>query len=765
MERFLSELLYMSVTAAYLVVIVLVIRLLLMKAPKWIRVILWGIVGIRLMLPLRIESVFSLIPRVMTQKTADMPAVSAQVSDMNTEMLTPAMPVQNVGAEIAISGVETVEQTAGGMQWEPVLLSIWVAGFALMLFYCVYSYVRLSLRMREAVQYGGAVDGIYQSEKVESPFVLGIIKPRIYIPFLSEGAELDCVIAHEKAHIARKDHLVKLLAFLLLAIHWFNPLIWVAYILLCRDIELACDEKAIRALGEEHKKVYSQALLKCSVSRRSIAACPIAFGETGVKGRIKNVLHYKKPAFWIVLVSLLLCSAVAVCFLTNPREKAVENEVSTDIVNEEQSDSEESFGQEDSQEPVEEPVAQKKECKPPAMYLQDALSSSINFFEVTSLTYNWTQKELAPGADAWEAWDENNTIDVSAQVEGLLPVAAVKGKEWITLSDDIGIPYIASYGETITMDGLVGFQGEEPDTITVSEYDLLDFGDIYAEPISQAIRVENSPITLLPRRIYEVVAEWDVVKYNERGYYGTATYCFATSDQIGKAPETDAKEQGDIVVFDALIKERMVDTKDRICVTSGSDEYPGAFVIIIPETLMDKNDIPQNCGLIRITARETGETDNGNMKVLEAVSIRISARTDNEGEAFQPDPENKVEYEVNQIPGITISMDKYKSWEGEVVLWNQTEKMYEFGDWFEIQYKAEGAWYRVPMISWFAYHDIAWMLPADEAVPVMINWQSMYGELPVGTYRIVKSVSEGWSNGENEVYYLADEFEIMPSEG
>ena len=250
MERFLSELLYMSMTAAYLVIIVLVMRLLLAKAPKWIRVVLWGIVGIRLMFPLRIESVFSLIPRAMTQKSANMPAVSAQVSDMSAVILTPAMPVQNVGAEMVTSGVETLEQAAVGMQWEQILLLIWAAGFVLLLLYCVYSYVRLSLRMREAVSYGGATDGIYQSEKAESPFVLGIIKPRIYIPFLSEGAELDCGSAQEKAHIARKDHLVKLFAYLLLAIHWFNPLIWVAYILLCRDIELACDEKAIRTLGE-----------------------------------------------------------------------------------------------------------------------------------------------------------------------------------------------------------------------------------------------------------------------------------------------------------------------------------------------------------------------------------------------------------------------------------------------------------------------------------------------------------------------------------
>lgn len=761
MERFLTELFYMSLTATYLVVIVLIVRLLLAKAPKWIRVILWGMVGIRLMIPLRIESVFSLIPRMMTPKTPNVSVVSAPINNVNAEVLTPVLPEFEAGAGFVSSGMEAAEQTSAGIQWWPVLFAIWGAGFVVMLIYCIYSYMRLSRCMREAVKYSENTVGIYQSEKVESPFVLGIFKPRIYIPFLQEGQELDCVIAHEKAHIERKDYLVKPFAFLLLAMHWFNPFIWVAYVVLCRDIELACDEKAISVLGEEHKKVYSQALLKCSVSRRSIAACPVAFGETGVKGRIKNVLHYKKPAFWIVTVSLLLCVAVAVCFLTNPLEKAEKEDLSTEMNNNKVGESEEPSVQDTTEEFVEEPITTQKENKPPFLYLQDALSSNLEFFEVESLTYKWTKKVAKPGTKSWEAFTADNTTDALAEAEGLLPVLAVKGKEWITLNDDIGIPYIARYGESVTLDGVIGFRGQTPDTITIREYDLLSLGDVNAKPISETVYEKDSPLILLPRRIYEVFAEWDVVKYYERGYYGTATYCFATSEQVGETPETDAKGQEDSVVFDALIKERMVDTKDRICVTSKSDDYPGAFVVSIPETLMDKNDIPQNCGMLRITARETGDT-HGGMKVLEAIAIKLPAYTENEGAAFQPDPAEEVDYEVNQLSGLILRMDKYKSREGEVVLWNQTEKMYEFGDWFEIHYKSNDAWYRVPYQAWFGFHDIAWTLPAYEAVHVKKNWQSMYGELPVGTYRIVMSVS---GCGETEIHYLADEFEIMPSEG
>ena len=148
--------------------------------------------------------------------------------------------------------------------------------------------------------------------------MLGIIKPKIYLPFQIDGQNLEHVVSHEQAHIQRRDHWWKPLGFLLLTIHWFNPLMWLAYVLLCRDIELACDEKVVRELGMEQRADYSQALLACSVNRRMIAACPLAFGEVGVKERVKSVLNYKKPAFWVMVVSVVACAVVAVCFLTNP---------------------------------------------------------------------------------------------------------------------------------------------------------------------------------------------------------------------------------------------------------------------------------------------------------------------------------------------------------------------------------------------------------------------------------------------------------------
>lgn len=199
--------------------------------------------------------------------------------------------------------------------WIPVLAGIWLFGIAALFLYSAVSYWRLRRKVCEAVILRG---NIYQSEKVCSPFVLGIIRPKIYLPYHMDSREMDHVIAHEQTHIRRKDHWWKPLGFLLLTTHWFNPLMWLSYILLCQDIELACDEKVIRKMSNEQRADYTQALVACSVDRRLITACPLAFGEIGVKERVKSVMNYKKPAFWIVLASVIVCAVIAVCFLTNP---------------------------------------------------------------------------------------------------------------------------------------------------------------------------------------------------------------------------------------------------------------------------------------------------------------------------------------------------------------------------------------------------------------------------------------------------------------
>ena len=310
MSELFLKIVNMSISASWVVVAVLALRFCLKKAPKWVNVLLWGIVAARMVFPFSIESVLSLIPSAET--------ISPTIMMEQSPSVQTGVPALNHVINPVISGSFTPAPgaSANPLQiWIPVLTGIWLFGIAALFLYSAVSYWRLHRKVCEAVILRG---NIYQSEKVCSPFVLGIIKPKIYLPYHMDSREMDHVIAHEQTHIRRKDHWWKPLGFLLLTIHWFNPLMWLSYVLLCRDIELACDEKVIGKMGNAQRADYTQALVACSVDRRLIAACPLAFGEIGVKERVKSVMNYKKPAFWIVLASVIVCAVIAVCFLTNP---------------------------------------------------------------------------------------------------------------------------------------------------------------------------------------------------------------------------------------------------------------------------------------------------------------------------------------------------------------------------------------------------------------------------------------------------------------
>ena len=310
MSELFLKIVNMSISASWVVIAVLALRFCLKKAPKWVNVLLWGIVAARMVFPFSIESVLSLIPSAET--------ISPTVMMEQTPSVQTGVPALNHVINPVISGSFTPAPgaSANPLQiWIPVLAGIWLFGIAALFLYSAVSYWRLRRKVCEAVILRG---NIYQSEKVCTPFVLGIIKPKIYLPYHMDSREMDHVIAHEQTHIRRKDHWWKPLGFLLLTIHWFNPLMWLSYVLLCRDIELACDEKVIGKMGNAQRADYTQALVACSVDRRLIAACPLAFGEIGVKERVKSVMNYKKPAFWIVLASVIVCAVIAVCFLTNP---------------------------------------------------------------------------------------------------------------------------------------------------------------------------------------------------------------------------------------------------------------------------------------------------------------------------------------------------------------------------------------------------------------------------------------------------------------
>ena len=304
-----SNILNTSITASWLILVVIGLRLILKKAPKWVNVALWGIVALRLLMPFSIESPLSLVPSV---ETVSDQLLQAEPEYSHGEAQLDIITNPNYGSFVTMD----LDDSMDSVQWSMVKMSlVWYAGIAAMSIYTLMSFIVLRSKLRTAVIFR---DNLFQCETVSSPFVLGILKPKIYLPYGMDDQSLSHVIAHEQAHIRRKDHWWKPLGFLLLTIHWFNPLMWIAYILLCRDIELACDEKVIAELGNEQRADYTQALVACAVNRRIIAACPLAFGEVGVKERVKSVMNYKKPAFWIIITALVVCVVVAVCFLTDP---------------------------------------------------------------------------------------------------------------------------------------------------------------------------------------------------------------------------------------------------------------------------------------------------------------------------------------------------------------------------------------------------------------------------------------------------------------
>ncbi len=304
------KLLNMSISASWLAIVVLVLRFALKKAPKWTTVLLWGMVAVRLVCPLSFESTLSLHPG---GQTLPQEIVSGPDFNINSGVELIDRPVNEYLNDHYFEGVTV--PTGHGFNVMSVLAAVWVAGVVLLTAYAVFTYWRLYRRVAMAVLLR---DNIYQSENVGSPFVLGIVRPRIYLPFGMDKQAVEQVIAHEQAHISRRDHWWKPLGFILLTVHWFNPLMWVAYVLLCRDIELACDEKVIKSLKNEQRADYTQVLVACSTNRSAVAACPLAFGEVGVKERVKSVMNYKKPAFWVVAAAVVACVAVAVCFLTDP---------------------------------------------------------------------------------------------------------------------------------------------------------------------------------------------------------------------------------------------------------------------------------------------------------------------------------------------------------------------------------------------------------------------------------------------------------------
>lgn len=313
MDDVFLKLMNLSISASWLILAVLVLRVVLKKAPKWVMPLLWGVVALRLVCPFSIESALSLIPSAETIPSEIVTETREPVLYEQATLDIVTNPTLPSAAEVPVG----VSRQQAQVDFN-IYSVLWLAGMAALLVHALVSAGKLKRKLATAILLR---DNIYESEFVDSPFVFGVVKPNIYLPMHMDEGTAAYVIAHEHAHLARRDHWWKVLGYLVLALHWFNPLVLVAYILFCRDIELACDEKVVRGLDGAARADYSQALLSCAAPKRAVAACPLAFGEGNIKTRVKSALHYKKPAFWVAAAAVLAVVIVAVCFLTNPRSE------------------------------------------------------------------------------------------------------------------------------------------------------------------------------------------------------------------------------------------------------------------------------------------------------------------------------------------------------------------------------------------------------------------------------------------------------------
>ena len=355
MEGIFAEILNMSMISCIVIVAVMIIRQIFRRAPKAFFCILWAFVGFRLICPFTLQSVLCLIPdsQPITEEVflhENVPVKSEfptekyetslpQIPDDNTEIQNDGkQPVYSVPTEEKkpeVSLTETLPTPQGNNEFLHFIPYIWAIWAILMFAGALIRYLMLIRRLHGSV---ADENGIYYSDKIDTPFILGVISPKIYLPYETGETDKEYILAHERAHIHRLDYLWKPIGFIILCLHWFNPLVWVAFRLFCKDIELSCDERAVRDYSQEKRKAYSHTLVNFSVQQKSLNYLPLGFGNSEVKERVVNVLSYKKPAFWVIMVCIIVIAGISVFLMTNPISSkdntAQRNSVPTDFSDE-----------------------------------------------------------------------------------------------------------------------------------------------------------------------------------------------------------------------------------------------------------------------------------------------------------------------------------------------------------------------------------------------------------------------------------------------
>ena len=731
------ELCNRSIQACYLIIAIIILRLIWKRVPKLLYRYLWCLVGLRHALPFTLETALSLIPQktviepeiVYSQKPmvdSGIVLINQAVNPVITEHFTPDVTVSvnplQVGAAVGTG--------------------IWLVGMLLLIMYSLISYIRLHHQMRDAVL---LKENIYQSEKVSSPFVFGFLKPRIYLPYSLTKENLDYVIAHEKMHIKNRDYLLKPIAFVIASIYWFNPLVWMAYYLFCKDLELSCDEWVIWNLPLEEKKAYAKALVTCSVDKRFGYISPLAFGENAVKQRIQNVLRYKNPSLWVFIGICMVVLIAVLCFMTNPREDEVvylpdEEIIITEVADDSKPENatEHHYGVDASDSVPSTETAKAVPIllkEPPLLGFSDMLSSQMNQFVVSNNGCSWTYIDAPLTEEGVYDFSKGNEVGIAAT--GLYPTVAAKLVDWLTLPQYQGVD---TWLYRLTSD-------VKPDEVIVREYSLYELGNENAEVRSERRYTKDMLlIELLPARVYEITAIWDKAHYEECGYYGEAYYVLVTDAMMKSA------------TIEAHIKE-IYDNK--ILISSDEDDFPGAFEVIVPEHVYNINELHGGQS-IQIEMYDTGVmNENGKIPVYTAVSIRNLIIEEPEEISLDEIVMDANSYVENNLEGVTLQMEEYDSRSGEVEILNETDMDIQFGEWFEIQVLMGNAWVKLPyVIDSVAFNEPAYNAPKDETAVWEVQWEWIYGELPEGTYRIIKDVMDFRGTGDFTKYYLADEFEI-----
>ncbi len=701
------KLLNMSITASYLVLAICVLRLIWRKAPKWFFCFLWCLVGLRLVCPISVQSPWSLIPdaepvavewleeqdivakgQVSEEDISNAQAVDQEVivgAGMSSEALYASSTNEAMEAPGAYSGHNTSKSSI-----YVFVTVLWLLGIVALLSYTVVTYLRLKLRIQDAVH---LQDNIYQSEKVESPFVLGIVSPRIYLPFKIDDESRSCVIAHEKAHIKRGDHFSKPMGFLLLMVYWFNPFIWLAYILFCRDIELACDERVMKDMDIEKRKVYSTVLLNLSISHRSIAACPLAFGEVGIATRIRNALSYTKPTKWIVALCVVLGVIVVVCFLTNPGTK--ESEGTSQAINQEGFGENPSESKEGSGENA--PENQGTTSSVTGRYLAANGGIYMYCFRMSGTLPNM-QKPLT-----FTVYTNNSDITFEQVAQHYFGIPADMEQDMYVYCPD----FVPVEQEADVLD---------EKEVLVSEEKIFDFVIVRGstgEELTAGVFDFSSLFQDLNKMYTDLKFE-EVSEQEPRAGYAYSLRLYDVKGNLLQTvtPYTDGVDI-DGVFYDCGLNQtgKRLFTYLDLLFTLQEEEETGRSVV---------TDMVKESGDCAGTGLIIGEKFEGEIDTIDGVELSIT--------------------EFNENISLHVS--------------NETDKEVLFGSSYSIQIEANDEWYYLELMDGsVVFPDEGYYAPAE----VTVNYRDIYGIFPPRNFRVVKSVSVYDNGTQYTKYLIATE--------